>query len=171
MKLLSRCQRIINAGLKRVVTSTTFTTRSEQTIYNLRENISNVIDVISIEVSDREIKNCSLTELSAYSLSWYRDTGSRFEFWSQIGKELIVIYPALATDSSVTVTYSKNTNKFESYEDDYNVDLELPDEDVDLLLGLSEAILLTKMRQFDVASERFDELKKDLTSELGHINL
>lgn len=162
MQLLSRCQRVVNAGMQCTITSTSFTTYKEQLLYNFRDVITDAIDITGIKVSNRTIlKASSVNDLSAYSHTWFRDTGSRFEFWLQIGRELLVLYPALSSNSSVTVYYTKYAAEMDSFAAYQNTALELPDVYVDFAIGLGEVVGLLTAKRTDAAKKRVERLAED----------
>jgi len=167
-KILSRCQRIVNAGTKRVVASGTLTTYKQQLVYAYRDQLPDAIDIISIKDGDRTLQRFdALHELDAYDKSWFRRTGSQFDFWLQLGRDLLIIYPAKTVNDSVTVTYTKLTTEYTDFEIDYDSALDLPDEDVDIALGLAEVILLLRSRTFDAARKRMDGLVSALALLVG----
>lgn len=155
MQILSKCQRIVNAGRRLDTSSATLTTVANQLVYNLRDDVaSDVVDIIQIDVSGRILQKCvTFSELSAYDLDWFQATGTRFETWLQVGRDLMILYPALTSASSVTVTYSTLTTEYESRNDHYNTAIDIEDEYFDEVLSLAEIVLLTRGRQYDAATK------------------
>jgi len=74
---------------------------------------------------------------------------------------------AVRVNDSVTVTYTKLTTEYTDFEIDYDSALDLPDEDVDIALGLAEVILLLRSRTFDAARKRMDGLVSALALLVG----
>jgi hypothetical protein len=168
IKMLSRCQRIINAGAKRVTASGTLTTFKQQLLYPYRDQLTDAVDIISVKEGNRTLHRFeALHELDAYDKTWFRKTSSQFDFWMQLGRDLLIIYPAKTSDSSVTVIYSKLTTEYDDFDEDYNTALDLPDEDVDAALGLAEVSLLLRSRALKAAQERMKELLEDLAFLVG----
>ncbi len=148
VQVLSMCQRIVNAGIARVIGSGTLTTKKSQHLYNYRIDLPDAVDIIAVKSGTRQLFKCTtLAELYALSTTWFRATGSRFEYFMQLGRDLLFLTPAMTADSSVTVIYSKLTTVFTSGIGNYNTAFELPDEDVDIALLLAEVILLLRSRR------------------------
>lgn len=164
--VLSRCERLINAYLRRVTASTSFTTTAYTTIYNYRATLTTAIDILSVKESNREISWCSMADLSAYDQAWFRRTSQesteRFEFWTQIGRDAFILYPAKKVNSAVTVEYSKLVTGYTTYAAVASVAFELPRDDAEYAIALAEIILLARSRQFDTVQDRMKTLIKAL---------
>ncbi len=172
MQTLSRCQRIVNAALGRVVDIYAFPTQGQTTIYFYRSIITDAIDIISVRtLAGRTIlKVDSLEELFAYSPTWWRATGARLEFWHQIARDILILYPAHATDTATyNIIYSKLTTDLSDFAAHYDTDMELPDDDVDLALILAEIILLLHTRAYDAALKLLEKAKTKIAPYLKEL--
>ena len=169
--ILSKCQRLINTGLSKVITSATLPTTALQLVYTYRTLLSNAIDIISLVDGIRTLTKCdNLSELSAFSTTWFRDTGTQHNMWCQVGRDLLFIYPSLTSNASLTAHYYTLTTDLTNFTGQYNVALEMPDDDVELIVGRSEIILLIHLRKTDVTNRRikqFQETLKPLLIERG----
>ncbi len=161
-EVLSRCERLINAYLRRVTASTSFTTTAYTTIYNYRATLTAAIDIMSVTESNREIPFATMDALSAYDQIWFRRTGTRFEFWTQIGRDAFILYPAKVANSAVTVEYSKLVAGYTTYASVASVAFELPRDDAEYAIALAEIILLARSKQFTTIQERMKTLIKAL---------
>ena len=163
-QVLGKCERLINASLKRVVTSSSFTTTAKQLIYPYRASLTTAVDILEVTESDRPLFKCNtLIDLSAYDIDWFRNiTGTRFEAWCQIARDFLVIYPGKAASSSVTVTYTKLLTVYATYAAAASVNMSLPDEDVEYALALAEIVLLARNRVTDQIAVRLKQLKLQL---------
>ena len=170
--LLSKCQRIVNAGRRKVVALGGISIAKSKLVYNLRDELPEAIDVLSVDafvfvpplVTRKLFKVANIHELTALDPTWFRNiTGTRLEAWAQIGRDILIIYPGLTSVTSVVVKYTKLTTVFVNRAQDYNTAFELPDEDVDLALGLAEVILLTRFRVLDAAAKRLETLNETAT--------
>ena len=86
--------------------------------------------------------------MSAYDINWFRNiTGTRFETWTQLGRDILILYPGQAAASSVDVTYVKLLTLHTNHKAAYNTASELPDEDIEFALKLAEIMLLARFRQ------------------------
>lgn len=161
-EIVSHSQRIINAGVRSVVGSAVLTTLAEKLIYRYRDELTSSVDVLSVAEGNRELLRFnSLADLTAYDPDWFRAiTGTRFEGWCQIGRGLLVVYPGKAAASAVTVTYSTLTTAYTSYSSDGATNVDLPDEDVEMLVGVAEVMLLVRLREFDLLTKRLEVLSE-----------
>ncbi len=146
--VLGKCERLLNAYLKRVITSDTLDTVGEQLIYNYRSSITDAIDILEIHESSRALfKIDRIEQFSAYDIDWFRKVdGTRFEAWHQIARDFLIIYPGKAAASSVTVTYTKLVDVYATYAAASTNNMSLPDEDVETALALAEIVLLARNR-------------------------
>ena len=147
-EVLGKCERLLNAHLKRIIASTSFTTTAKQLIYPYRSTLTAAVDILEITESSRSLfKMDSLAQFSSYDVDWFRSiAGTRFEAWHQIARDFMIIYPAKATASAVTVTYTKLLTVYATYAAASGSNMSLPDEDVETALALAEIILLARNR-------------------------
>jgi hypothetical protein len=159
-KIYSYCEQLTNIKLRRVISSTSLTTPKKRLLFNYRSEIPDAANITSILESNRELFSCtSLADLSAFETTWFRNiTGTRFEAWHQIGKDLLILYPGQAAVSSVTVRYVKLLTLLTSFETHYNTTSDLPDEDIDVAINLAELILLARFRQTATFPKRLKEI-------------
>ena len=159
-EVLGKCERLLNAHLRRIVASTSFTTTAKQLVYSYRSTLTAAVDILEVATSTKLLVKCdNLHDFSAYDVDWFRNiTGTAFEAWCQIGRDLLIIYPAKAAASSVTITYSKLLDAYTTYAAASGKNMSLPDEDVETALALAEIILLARNRdasQIEVRLEQF----------------
>ena len=151
--IYSYCEQLTNTKTQRVISTATLTTPKEKLLFHYRTEITDAIDILTIREDGRRVERAaSLSALSAYDIDWFRSiTGTRFEAWHQIGRDILILYPGQAAISSVSIEYVKLLTFHTDFNASYNTDSELPSEDVELALKLSEIILLANMRQLDAA--------------------
>lgn len=157
MQILSKCQRIVNAGLKRIISASTFSTTASTLVYAYRSVLTSAVDILSVRESvyGREIQKCnSLAELAAYDADWFTATGLRFEAWIQLGRDIFILYPAKIGSSSVYIEYTTLTTEYDNYAEDSGTDMDLSDEDTDIALGIAEVVLLLRNKQIALAQSR-----------------
>lgn len=167
LSILSKCQRLVNTGLRKVVSSSTLSTTARQLVYTYRTLLSGAIDIISLVDGNRTLTKCdNLSELSALSITWFRDTDTQHNIWCQVGRDLLIIYPAMTSNSSLTAHYSTLTTDLNDFTGQYNTALEMPDDDVELMLGLAEIILLIHLRKTDITDKRVKQFQETLKPQL-----
>lgn len=153
--VLSRCQRTLNAFSRSVTATSTLTTLTNKLIYSIPDDLTDAVDVLEVTESSRELFTMhSISAFGAYSTTFFRDVGTRFEAWRQIGRDLLFVYPAKAAGSSCSVLHSKYTTELIARTDL----LELPDEEVEALIGLAEIVLLARDRKVKVCEEKLEKL-------------
>lgn len=155
-KVYSICEQVTNTALERVLITDTLTVPKEKLLFSLRDEFADAISITTFVKSNREITRVdSLDEFSAYETNWFRSiSGTRFEAWHQIGRDLFILYPGQAAASSIEITYVKLLTTHTDFEASYNTDSDLPDEDVDIALALAELVFLTRFRLLDRIPER-----------------
>ena len=156
--ILSDCQRLVNAGLNRVVTTGTLTTEPFRLFYPLDGLFDPVtvppIRVLSVTEGNRDLTETTVKALNQYDLKWFRHLADRFEAWAPVGRSMIVIFPAKRETSSVVITYTKATNDLVN---DAEV-TELPDRDLADALDLTEIILSARLRDFKTIKSVIDRV-------------
>lgn len=160
--LLSATQRTANAGLRRVISSSVpFATEPYRLLYNTRVALPSAVDILNVSINAsgaRSLLRCTISDLYAYSPTWFRDNSTRFEFFCPVARDLLIIYPSLATASTLYVTYTALTSDLTSPA----TPLELPDDDIDLPLGLAEVVLLLQARRVPLAKKRLEALTESV---------
>jgi len=151
-KVYSYCEQVSNAFSKRVRGTTSLSVPKEKLLFNYRAEISDAIEITRVRESNRRIEKFDdVSQLSAYDIDWFRNiTGTRFEAWTQLGRDILILYPGQAAASSVDVEYVKLLTLHNDFAASYNTTSELPDEDIELALKLSEIVLLCRFRQHNV---------------------
>lgn len=165
--LLSHCQKLINEHSQEYIGSSALSTTANTLIYSYRSSIATARDIISIREGNRELRKVeSFNEFSAYDSDWFTQTGTRFEAWMQLGRDLLILYPSKTGASSVTVTYSKRTGTYDDYIQDASTNMDISDENVELALNLTEILLLIRYKNFEEASLKIDKLKEEFEERL-----
>lgn len=164
VKILTICQQIINVKLQRVITTTALTTLKQKLVYSISSDLTNAIDVVDVTESNRSLTKIKrLSDFSAYETNWFRNiTGTRFEAWHQVGRDFLIIYPGKAANSAVSVDHVKATTIYTDYSALTTENMELPDEDVDLVLRLAETVFLARARKVDNIKAVIAELVQTL---------
>lgn len=152
--LLSDVQRLVNAGLNKVVTTAALTTNPYRVFYPITVLIPTSVRVIAVEDGDRNLQETTLKRLAQYDTQWHRRINDKFEAWAPAGRDLLVVWPAKDITSSVTIRFTKLTDDLI----DENEATDLPDSDLLDVLDLTEVILHIKGRNFDQVRPLMDRL-------------
>lgn len=142
-RLLSQAQQALNGSMRDVRASASFSTVPTQPFYKISEVLPACLTIETIEVAGQEIDPIPFDTLSMLDGGWMRSGADRPEYWSTVGKDLLVLWPAAASSISVTARYVRLTPSLDS-EDDLLV---LPDERIDQLLDLVDSVLLLRERK------------------------
>lgn len=168
ISILSHCQKLINERIREYVGSDTLSTTADTLIYSYRSSIADARDILSIREGNRELRKVeSFNEFSAYDTDWFTQTGSRFEAWMQLGRDLLIIYPAKTGDSSVTVVFSKRTGTYSDYITDSGTNMDLSDENIELVVSLAEIILLIRYKDFKESAAKIARFQEAFGDRLG----
>lgn len=146
IETLSRCQRIVNAGKRYQVVTTSLSVAKEKLVHSLRDDVNQrIIDVQFLDNSGEHVLRVdSIDDIASYDVDWWRKVdGMELFFWTQVGRDLLITYPGLATADTYTIVGTKLTDELSDVDDEF----ELADEHVDEVIQLAEVVLLMKGRQ------------------------
>lgn len=158
-EIYGRCEQVINAHTKRVISSDTLSLPKERLLFNLQEEFSDAVEIISLRDSTgRGITKCdNLVALSAYDIDWFRKVdGTRVEAWCPLNRDLFVVYPGLASAGTLSIEYVTLITLYTDFTLAYNEDSQLPSEDIEMALKLAEIVLLARLRQLSGANKRIE---------------
>ena len=172
--VLSGCQRVLNTLLGVVTVTPTLTTQPHQLFYSISGffiDTEAMTKVMAVREDTRDL--CKLDNMRALNhldLHWVRAIGPRFEAWTQVGRDLLVIYPSKTASSSVTIIGAKLTTALTGED----TAMELPNEYHDHVISLAEVMLLLKQRDLYQASRQLTRLLHALPTDVVptrlHIN-
>lgn len=156
--LISQAQRFVNARIRSVLETATLTTDPRRLFYPIAVSFPGAIRIETVRSEGRDLTKCDWQTLQWVDPGWFRSIGNRFETWSVIGRDLLVVYPAKATTSSVDVVYTKLTTELSTE----STATEISDDDLPGVLDLVEAILSLKQRTFEPATNSIARLAERL---------
>lgn len=161
VNVLSMCQQIVNIKLRRICDSDSFATTANTLIYSYRSTITDCADILSIVESNRELLPFGkIEDIANYDSDWLSAVGTRFEGWCQLARDLLIIYPAKAANSSVIIKHVRALPVQTSYATASASNMELPDEDIEIALKLAELVLIIRSRRITHAKLIFKEAMK-----------
>ena len=141
--ILSQCQRLVNAKTGLVTGSASLGLSGRQLFYSpLSTLLPEASAVTGVRYQGANLERTTPEELRALDSTWFRRIGFP-EAYTVIGREILVISPAVEFNETVTVDYIKLTTDFVGEESSF----ELADQDTPSVLDLAEIILLTRWRK------------------------
>ncbi len=144
LSIISEVQRLINGQLRVVIDSAVMTTDPEKLLYSVNGEVPNAIRINGVRDGSRNLTFIPWETLVQGDPDWFRRIGEDFESWSMIGRDILVVYPAKLAASSVTVFYTKLTNDLVAEA----TATEMDDDHMMFILDVTEAVLLTRARDF-----------------------
>lgn len=158
MSMLSQAQRFVNAQRRAVLETTALTTEPYRLVYPIKALLPNSVKIEGVKVGDKDLVPTPWETLIYSEDGWWRAVGDSFETFTQIGRDLLVVHPALEVASSVDVVYTKLTNDLTS---EGNA-TELDDSELPFVLDLTESLLLLRDRNYAALTQAAERLKSKL---------
>src|SRR5262245_36284584 len=146
--ILSMAQQLTNAGIKAIIDELPLVTEPMRQVYPIKDLLPVSANIVAVREEGRDLKEVDWRTLAQVDRQWPRRTGSRFETYSLVGRDLLIVHPALPETSHVDVHYAILTAELTSE----STRTELHDDFVPVVLDLAETVLLMRGRQFDQAN-------------------
>lgn len=161
LRLLSECQRLVNAETRAVLAEADLTVDSSNTILDIQHLLPWALRIETVRDGLRDLPRCgSWRELAEADRLWLRRTGGRLEQWCHFTPARVLLYPAPNDPTTVTLVYTLRTRDFTHDTDE----LELPPNLEPAILDLAEQLLLMRQRLFasiPPVAERFPQALLD----------
>lgn len=142
--LADYAQKAVVLGTRAVVVEEAFQTYANQQLYSVTELVPSLGIMVALRDGDRDILEYNWRQLAFTDRAWVRKVGPRQEVYAMIGRDLLVIHPALAEDRELTIHYVKHAGTLTADE----VVLDEPDELLPATADLLEALCLLRDRRF-----------------------
>jgi hypothetical protein len=146
---------VVNAATRYVTEDVTMTVTAHRLVYDLWDEAPNLLRLHTVIHQGRDLERVEdWNQLWSLDPFWFRRVETQLEAYALVGKNLLILAPAPAEDTSVTLVYEKSFPVLTAETDT----IELPDELSPLLLALCEAIAQFRDRRLDAANavmERF----------------
>lgn len=144
LDLLSRCQQLLNLGIRAVIDQTVVTLEPYRTLYDLSVLVPQAGRVVGVQYLDVELDVLNWRHLKHVDRAWFRSVGPAPSAWAGIGRDLLAIIPAVEIATPVTILSAKLTDVLDEYADP----IEIPEAYEPLLCDMVEGLLLLKQRTF-----------------------
>ena len=160
LDIISHAQRIINSFTGSVTTEATLTLQPKKLVYDLTGTFTDAIRVTSITYRGEELIGTDIRFLRNVDITWPRSLEGEPEVFSQVGLDLLIIYPVPNNPATALVTYIKDIGLIPGEDQD----MSLPDHAIQLVSDLATAVLLIRQRDFTPAVQLIQQFGKDLES-------
>lgn len=142
LDVLNRVHRAVNAGLGLKLKTVDLVMTVGQTLYPVTAIATDIVRIVSVRDDARKLQEVPWNHIVHQDSEWFRRTGESQEVFARIGRDMFVIYPAPRRALTLTFTYVKLCSALI----DGASMAELPEEYMDLVVDLTEAILLLRGR-------------------------
>jgi len=163
--LISYSQQVVNGILGDLVTSQALTIQPRTLIYSMSGFVPGSIDVLAVQdASGRDLDPLGLQDLQWLDMRWPVAVADSPRGYTQVGGDLLIIYPAVKTPQILTVKFSQFIAPVTGPADSTS----LPPEDDSAINDLAETLILLKNRDLlavKAAMERFAGRIKQLQTE------
>lgn len=157
IQLLSEAQNAVNLAVKSQVSNTTITLNSHRLLYKISEMVLNIpcarLEAVRIKVNpdfaeiSKDLVEVPWQDLWRIDLHWFRTVGEP-KHWAKIGRDLFVIYPGPTEDRLAAVAFTHFIGPLTALDEDISLRTEF----FPLLLDLTEALFLLRLRLVGAAS-------------------
>lgn len=163
---LTDAQRFLNGILGLSISSAAITLNPGQNFYKLSDSLPFCIRLVGLRGSSgyRDAAELpSLDSLLIYGPHWSRRTGAYVESWTMVGRDVLVVYPALKSATTLDAYYVNVCAAFTSGA----TTSEFSTEQCGLIVTLTEALLLLRQRDLEAAGRAMERLQQALQPELA----
>ena len=162
---LSEVQRVVNTGTRVVLDTATLTTAAQLPFYQISTDLTTTVRVIGVRESNRELTFTPWRELKQIDNDWHRRIGDRFDLWSLIGRDQLILYPTKKAASSVTVIFAKLTNALSTE----GTATEMPNDELPLLVDVTIALLLAKSKNLVALAPVMEQIRTRLLQNRSNV--
>ena len=157
---MTHCQRMINAKLGLVIRDVAFATNAYQGVYPIAEIAPSALRIVGVQQGPRDLTEVQWQEFAYEKRDWLRTVAMRYESFALLGRNMLVLYPALPEAAEVTLRVAVLTATLESDLEE----IQLPDEFHALLVDLTSAIAMVRSRTFLSVKPLADAIAKRLAA-------
>lgn len=126
----------------------TFTSTINRLVYDLEAINERIVKVVRVvDATGADLHRATIGGLSSESPTWFRDIGDQYQSFCQIGKRVLILYPAIPREETVTMycrtvpaLYTNASTDTTNY---------IADDLVPLALTIAETLLLVRERRPD----------------------
>ena len=151
LDLVSHAQRLVNYIIGAVVTTGNITLEEDRMVYPVSALLSDYLRPITAHYKGEQIISVDFDELALLDSSWPRGKSGEVSFYSPVGLDLMIFYPAVKKSETVTLTYVKDTGDIPGE----GTNMSLPDHLISPVTFLATSLLLLRQRDLQTALGQF----------------
>ena len=162
LSLTSTVQQVINGMVGDVIVQAPLTLQPFTTIYQLSAYLPAAMRVHALEFSTGEnldYLSGGIDELAWIDLSWVSRVSDEPRCWTQVGRDLLVVYPGIRAPLTLTAVFTQLTPPLASLADDATV---VQQETDYAIMTLTEMLLLLKTRDYGPLKGTFERFQRQL---------
>lgn len=160
--ILTHTQWAVNNRRRAFENGTILTTKAFQQVYLVINEIPLGVKIQAVRArgggisvsEERDLERVSLKSLAHIDLNWFGKVGPRIEVFATVGRNILILYPTLDSDSTVRIISS---SKITAFSDDADT-VTLTDEDSLPMIDLAQIILLIRARVTGTLKTKIEEL-------------
>jgi len=165
MSVISGAQKSVNVATFAKVASAGMTVNAQQLLYQIATVLPRAGQILGVQHDSREIGWIDWEQLKNIDSTWFRRIGSRIDSWSLIGRDILVVYPALQTATTIAVSYVVSPATIA----DETESNQVPDDEVPLVLNITEIILRIRARQLAGLDKEIKNIETSITARKADI--
>lgn len=161
---ITSAQMFVNLAEHNIVTTANFTPTANVVLYLLSTILPDAITILDVRVTGTGPLDgpCDWHGFAGNSLTWLTDTGTAYVAWSQIGKDILAIVPAMAVPVQVVIRYINQLTTITTG----GQSMQVPDDTVEHVTRLAELICRIKTRQLQGFQDRLQTLAETMQIEI-----
>lgn len=153
--LLSRAEAMWNAATLRIIAEGSITLEPHCVVYPVQPWLPDCVRIVSVRAATHTLWPVDAKTLRTSDPAWLRSVAGRPEQWSMIGRDLLIIHPAVEAATTLTVAYVQHTPVLTTLDQE----LVMPEHEHPGLLDIAEALAALRLRQFKLLAAAGERLK------------
>lgn len=161
-RFIAHAEGLVGIGLRAHVETFTFASTPLRLVYDLAGLSPRIGDVLTVQADGKDLAKTAFVDLAAQSISWFRQVGPAFLSWSQLGRDLLVLWPGLS-GRACTVTVKASAMPLAPDETYLGADLDTLTVDArwtPYVVDWAEVFMLLRSRRYDALKPALVRLKE-----------
>ena len=155
LSIISRAEALWNAVTMKVIVEGTLSVEPYSVVYSVNTVFPDCIRLITLRDGDHTLWPLDAKGLRNMDPAWLRNVGANPEQWSMLGRDLLLIHPAVEAARDLTVAYVQYTPILTTLQQE----LTMPEHEHAGILDLAEALAALRLRQFKLLMSAGERVK------------